>query len=169
MVILVWIVIINWILPLIMFVYPLFTMWIWKEFVFEGFHGPFAKFRLANEDLEPWHAARWRDWAGVGLYGFMCYRDLKGKHDDKKVQRTILHEGGHCWHWLILGLVGFIIAYYGHSFLILITQKIKGKPYTKHAYYDIWSERLARKRAGQKLNIPPEEWYWGKDDLIPWW
>lgn len=166
--IVIWIVIINWVAPLLMWVYPLAMTLIWKDFVFEGFHGPFAKFRLANEDVEPWHVRFWKDWGGVGLYWFMCYKDRPSKADDDWVERTILHEGGHCIHWAILGLL-FYVFYASHSAWIFITQKIKGKPYTKHAYLDNWSERLARKRAGQTVDIPPNQWMHGKDDLIPWW
>jgi len=167
--IILWIVAINWVAPLLMFVYPLgLKLWS-KEFVFEGFYGPFAKFRLANEDtLEPWHAKMWKDWGGVGLFMFMCYRDLPEKWDDARVARTIVHEGTHCWHWLFFGLF-FWFTYAGHSLWILVTQKIKGKPYTKHSYLDIWSERLARKRAGQLVDVPPDQWFDGKDDIWAWW
>jgi len=160
---------INWGGLLLLYVYPLAMTWLWKDFVFEGFYGPFGKFRLANTDLEPWHAARWRDWGGVGLGLFMCYRDRPGAQDDAWVARTIVHEGTHCWQWLILGLVGFFLSYFGHAAIIFVTQKLKGKPYTKHAYLDIWAERMARKRAGQLVDIPPDQWMRGPDDLWPWW
>lgn len=160
-----WFVIVNWILPLAMFLYPLTMMLLFKDFVFDGFRGPFLKFRLSHRrTLEPWHARLWRDWAGVGLYGFMCYRSFTLR----KNKKTIDHEAEHCVHWLILGL-SFYPLYLGHMLWILVTQRIKGPPYTKHPYLDCWSERLARREACQRVDIPPEQWPHGKKDLWPWW
>ena len=155
------IVAINWGGLVLLLIYPLVMKFIWKDFVFDGFYGPFMKFKLADKHLEPWHAARWKDWWGVGLGLYMCYRyrDAKGE----------IHEGTHCWQWVVLGLIGFFIAYIGHSFLILVTQKIKGKPYTKHAYLDNWAERMARSKAGQTVDIDPKNWMHGENDLWPWW
>ncbi len=198
------IIVANWVLPLIMWLYPLSMMLFFKDFKWEGFHGPFGKFRLANKELEPWHARWWKDWAGSAMYWFMCYRDRPGEADDAFVERTILHEGGHCWHMVILGVIGFYLSYIFHSLWIFITQKIRwawikatkkraigeynrwmrileekdgsvvkavyeDEPYTKHAYIDNWSERLARRRAGQLVDIHPSEWRYEKDDLWPWW
>lgn len=39
----------------------------------------------------------------------------------------------------------------------------------KHAYLDNPFERNARKFAGQKVDIPREEWPDGKNDRFPWW
>jgi len=166
--VLLWILGINYIAPLLTWVYPLFMMVVFKDFVWEGFHGPFGKFRLANKGLESWHAARWKDWGGTAMYWFMCYRDREGAYDDAWVERTKLHEGEHCKHFAILGAF-FWLLYLGHSLLILVTQKIKGKPYTKHAYLDNWSEKLARKRATQVVDIAPSDWFQGEGDIWPWW
>jgi hypothetical protein len=163
-----WIIGINWGVPVLLLLYPLVMMVVWKDFVFEGFYGPFFKFRLANKDLEPWHVKLWRDWGGVGLGWCMCYKDKPTKADDAWVARTIVHEGTHCWQWLFLGLF-FYVTYMVHMLWILITQRIKGKPYTKHPYLDCWPERMARKKAGQLVDVPPDQWPQGKDDLWPWW
>ena len=198
-----WFIGLNWGAPLLLWLYPLTMMVLFKDFVWEGFHGPFGKFRLANKGLESWHAARWKDWAGTAMYWFMCYRDKEGPADDAFVAVTIEHEGEHCWHWAFLGL-SFYVFYILHSVWIWVTQKIRwawiratkeravgqdnrwmrilekkdggvvravyeDKPYTRHAYLDNWSERLARKKAGQIVDIDPEYWGHGKDDLWPWW
>ena len=63
---LIWFVAINWVAPLLMWVYPLSMMWLFKDFVFAGFYGPFAKFKLATKDVEPWHARLWRDCFYIG-------------------------------------------------------------------------------------------------------
>jgi len=159
---LLWLIAINWVVPLLMWLYPLFMMWVFKDFVFVGFHGPFGKFRLATRGVEPWHAKLWKDWGGVGLYGFMCYKDREDTRDDAWVARTIKHEGTHCWQWLALGLL-FYVTYAGHSLFIYLFQK------DKNAYLDCWAERMARKHAGQKLDIPPAEWPDGPNDRWPWW
>ena len=69
----------------------------------------------------------------------------------------------------ILGIIIYGSIYIGHMMWILVTQKIKGAPYTKHAYYDCIFERLARKAAGQLVDIPANQWSWGDKDLWPWW
>ena len=158
------IIVINWGLTLIAWAYPLVMGLIFKDFVFDGFHGPFAKFLLATEEdtddpIEPWHAKAWAGWGGLSLHWFMCYT----AHN----KRMELHEGAHCWQQAACGLIWWAI-YFGHMLWILITQKIKGKPYTKHAYLDIVWERMARKRAGQPVNIPPKDWPHGEGDLFPW-
>lgn len=158
---LVWFAVINWGAPLLMWVYPLVMTWVFKDFVFQGFYGPFAKFKLATKDVEPWHARLWRDWGGVGLYWFMCYRDEDGKRDDAWVARTVVHEGSHCWQWL-LGLL-FIVSYWLHMGFIFLFQK------SKHPYMDCWAERMARKRAGQQIDFTPGEWPQGPKDRWPWW
>lgn len=202
--ILLWFVSLNWGLTLLFWVYPLVMWLVFKDFVFDGWHGPFAKFRLAtkkdtDDPIEPWHAKAWSDWWGVGFHWYMCYR-----YPHKKGE---LHEGGHCWHQFFLGML-FWLLYFGHMGWIALTQKLLkpglskgllfrckcGKcvtsasystticsvcrsgttekmepyPYTKHAYLDIWSERLARKRAGQQVDIPPSQWPSGPKDLFPW-
>ena len=118
---------INWGALFLLWVYPL-TMLAFKDFVFEGFYGPFAKFRLATKEdtddpIEPWHAKMWADWGGVGLGLFMCYRDRPTKADDEWVARTIVHEGTHCWQWSVLG-ISFFVIYKVHVLWIFITQRI---------------------------------------------
>jgi hypothetical protein len=159
---LIWIVAINWGAPLLLWLYPLFMMLVFKDFVFSGFYGPFAKFKLATKAVEPWHARAWRDWGGVGLFGFMCYRDEDGKRDDAWVARTVVHEGTHCWQWLFLGLL-FYATYMSHMLFILFFQR------DRHPYMDCWAERMARKRAGQRMDFTSEEWPQGPKDRWPWW
>lgn len=153
---------INWGAPLLMWLYPLGMMFLFKDFVFTGFAGPFVKYKLTTKDVEPWHAKLWKDWGGIGCYGFMCYKDRDDKSDDAWVTRTIVHEGTHCRQFLILGLLQPLL-YLGHSGFIFFFQK------SKHAYLDNWFERQARKRAGQLVDIPREKWPQGTNDRWPWW
>jgi hypothetical protein len=149
---------INWGAPLLTWLYPLLMMAFFKDFTFEGFHGPFAKFALATRNVEPWHAKLWKDWSGVGSYGFMCYKPS----DSVWMARTMVHESCHCWQFVILGLLQPIL-YIGHSAFIFFFQK------SKHAYLDNYFERMARKHAGQQVDIPPAQWSQGPDDRWPWW
>ena len=162
--------------------------------------------------MEPWHAKWWRDWGGVGLYGFMCYRDRVDSGDDAWVERTKIHEATHCLQWAVLGLL-FPVLYLLHMLWILVTQRIKARwklyklmrgvelpiggpnkapivfgdivfewlgddlkrkavllhPYSKHPYLDCWAERMARKSAGQQVDIEPTDWAKYSGDLRPWW
>jgi hypothetical protein len=157
-----WFIAINWGIPLLTWIYPLFMSFIFGDFIIAGMKGPFVKFQLVSAYVEPWHATLWRDWAGVGLFGFMCYRDLDDRSDDRWVATTIEHEAAHCWQWLCLGLL-FIISYLVHMAFIFYAQK------DKHPYLDCWAERMARKKAGQPVDIPRENWPNGPKDRWPWW
>ena len=46
---------VNWGLPLLTWVYPLVMTYIFRDFKFEGFYGPFAKFRLLGDERVYWH------------------------------------------------------------------------------------------------------------------
>lgn len=179
---LIWIAIvitINWVIPfLLSFTYAAIMTWIFKDYVFEGIAYGMLCFRLVNpgaeeeevgDPLEPWHVKLWLDWGGLALMGVMFYRDKPGERDDAWVARTKVHEGNHGMWSLILGAVIYFSIYGGHMLGIFVTQKVKGKPYTKHPYYDCVFERLARGAAGQIVNLTPDQWTWGKKDLWPWW
>jgi len=152
---------INWGLPaLISWAYGVYG-WMTGDFVPAGRYKVFIIFRLAYK-MHKWHDRLWRDWGGVGLFLMMVIRDQEGPADDAWVARTIVHEGEHGIHWLWLGSL-FYVAYLGHSLFIYLFQK------EKHAYLDNWSERLARKAAGQLVDIPKEQWPDGPKDRWPWW
>jgi hypothetical protein len=150
----------NWLGSVIFWIYPLVMGLIFKDLVFDGWEGPIAKFRLAKKDVEPWHAKLWKDWWGVGLHWFMCYKYPN--------ERGMRHEKAHCSQQLSCGLFWWFI-YFGHMLWILVVQKIKGPPYTKHPYLDCVWERGARRAAGQPVDIPPDKWPDGPKDLFPWW
>jgi hypothetical protein len=197
----------NWGLPLLTWVYPLVMWLIFRDLKFEGFRGPFFRFRLLGDKrvywkgdwvapegeyvivgksegtyqissgkhtlsvpedddrldfMEPWHAKLWVDWGGVGLYWFMVYRDRPSAWDDYWVGRTITHESVHCTQVAILGML-HVLSYIIHVLFIYFFQS------DRHPYLDCWAERQARRIAGQKVDIPKDEWPQGPDDRWPWW
>jgi hypothetical protein len=157
-----WIVVVmavNWGVPLLTWLYPLGMMFLFKDYTFEGFAGPFARFKLATKDVEPWHAKMWRGWGGIGSYGFMCYIEHS---DPASLARVIVHEGTHCWQFVILGLLQPILYIANVLFIYFFLRK-------KHPYLDCWFERQARRRAGQQVDIPPAQWPDGPGDRWPWW
>lgn len=112
--------------------------------------------------MEPWHVKAWKDWGGVGLGLFMCYRDRIGKADDAWVARTIIHEGTHNIQTTALGLLKFVLDLVFMLFIFIFLKD-------KHPYLDNPFERQARRRAGQTVDIPRDQWPQGKDDRNPWW
>lgn len=156
------IVLANWLLPLVFSWSYILLAYCLGDVVYAGMYGPFAKFRLAYKGLQKWHDRLWRDWGGVGLFLAMVYRDNEGPEDDAWVARTVVHEGTHCWHWVWLGAM-FYVTYLGHMLFIFLFQK------ERHPYLDCWSERLARKRAGQLVDVPRDQWPDGPKDRWPWW
>ena len=87
-------------------------------------------------------------------------RDLDDK--DGTVITVLLHELRHvqqqCWLGILMPLAYVVssiaIWLYGHD---------------KHAYYDNWFERDARRYAGQQVEIPRDRWPDGPHDRWPWW
>jgi hypothetical protein len=157
---------INWVAPLAQWLYPLYITLFTGDMEFVGFHGPWAKFSV-RPTAKAWHYNLWRNWDGVGLYGFLCYKP-NSRWTPEYTQQVVKHEAEHCKHWVIFGM-SFYLLYTVHMAWIYAVQKLKGPPYTKHPYFDCWSERLARKAAGEKVDIPPMEWPCGTTDLWPWW
>jgi len=162
MTVVLWVLGINWLLPLVCcWAYLLLAWLLFKDVTFHSWYGPFPVFKLDEVGLVPAHASLWHDWGGVGLMGFAILRDRPETWDDARVARTKVHEGTHCWQWL-LGLA-FYLSYLLHmAFIYLFHPK-------KHPYLDCWAERMARKRAGQQLDFTRAEWPQGKDDRWPWW
>jgi hypothetical protein len=204
--VLLWVVGLNWGLPLLTWSYVL-VVWLWfRDVSLVGWFRGIPKFRLLGDErvwwndsmhpgqqgefeivglngkayvirgldgsehtvfsteldfMEPWHSRLWVDWGGVGLYGYMVYRDRPLAWDDKWVARTVTHEWVHVVQFLSLGLLHFLL-YAGHVGFIYLFQK------NKHPYLDCWAERMARSVAGQKVNYTQEEWPQGPRDRWPW-
>lgn len=71
------------------------------------------------------------------------------------------HEENHVFWNYILGVFFYPIYVMFSSFIYLFLPN-------KHAYLDNPLERLARKAAGQKVDISREEWTSGPNDRWPW-
>lgn len=72
------------------------------------------------------------------------------------------HELRHVLQNYMWGFL-FYPAYILDSFYLWLFKR------NKHAYLDNYFERDARKFAGQKVDIPREEWPEGPYDRWPWW
>ena len=151
----------NWLVPAVLCWAYATLCFLIGDWAHVGRYGPFIKFRLSY-NMKKWDDRIWKDWGGVGLFGYMVYRDEVGPQDDAWAARTIVHEGTHCWQWLWLGSL-FYVTYVGHMVFIYLFQK------NKHPYLDCWAERMARRRAGQLVDVPKEQWPDGPEDRNPWW
>ena len=74
----------------------------------------------------------------------------------------IRHEQAHVLQNYILGVL-FYPTYIVFTCWIYLFQ------WAKHAYIDNPFERWARRAAGQKVYLSPEEWPDGPNDRWPWW
>lgn len=119
-------------------------------------------FQLINNDS--WYTHAWRDWYGWSGPWVMIMKDLPKEEgsDYKRWTRSVLHELRHCIQQFVLG-VWFYPCYIIDSMFIWVFIK------DKHAYIDNTFERDARDYAGQRVNIPKDEWMHGPDDRWPWW
>jgi len=82
--------------------------------------------------------------------------------DTERWERTVKHENRHCQQQYACGLF-FYPIYIINSIWIWLFQR------SKHSYYDNWFERGARSYAGQKVEIPKEQWSQGMTDRWAWW
>jgi len=168
MTILLYVLAINWGLPLIAcWTYVLWLRFVTNDVAFVGWERvwflPVARWKLVSK--YSWYAKAWQDWYGVGMFMNIIHRDEDSTDDDVYVQETVTHELRHCLQWFI-GLLQPIL-YVGHFLYLLIVESLKKEP-TRHPYLDNWFERDARKSAGQLVDVPRGNWTHGPNDLNPW-
>jgi hypothetical protein len=100
-------------------------------------------------------------WYGFVLGANVCVIDIPEIYQTA-VRARYLHEvKGHVTQYFIFGIL-FFPLYIGHTCYLWLFRK------DKHAYLDNFLERWARKVAGQKVDIPREEWPDGYDRWV-WW
>ena len=154
---------ILWLSPatiLVWFFYIFLMHVIFRDLVWVGWaeYGV-AEFKLAKEDLEPWYIAAWKDWSGWSGPMVIIRRD---NMDAASIDRTRKHEIRHCWQQFIFGI-------FHYPFYLLMSIFIWLFLKAKHAYLDNPFERDARRAAGQRVDIPREQWPHGPNDSWPWW
>jgi hypothetical protein len=117
-------------------------------------------FEFVVTERNNWYGRAWSDWWGQALPHalIISYDAPRGGYH---YIRTVTHEERHCYQWFLFGPL-FPILYALASIGIWVFYP------NKHAYLDNPFERDARKAAGQKVDIPREEWTNGTDRW-PWW
>lgn len=99
-------------------------------------------------------------WWGFVLGSNIIYVDYFPKLALDK--QHIKHEKTHVLQNYIFNIF-FYPIYYLHSLYLWIFK------WEKNVYYDNFFERWARRAAGQRVDIPPEDWTNGPNDRCPWW
>lgn len=101
-------------------------------------------------------------WYGFVLGANICVVDVPSK-DTPWWEKHLKHEEkGHVIQQYIFGVL-FIPLYALFTGFIWLFLR------SKHSYLDNPFERWARRVAGQKINIPKEEWPNGPNDRFPFW
>lgn len=145
-----------WLLPVTLLVWVFYILpgWFFGAIAWRGWYSfLIARFVLVEHDSP--YAKLWRDWSGWSGPNVMVVRSSASN-------RTEMHEENHCIWQMILGPF-FYPAYGFHSLWLWVFCKYK------HAYLDNVFEKLARKAAGQKVELGPEYWPDGPYDRWPWW
>jgi len=106
-----------------------------------------------------------------GWYGFVGGANIISVDTPGKFEKTpdtfkaylqhLMHEMYHVFQNYVLGI--FFYPVY-----IAIALFIRAFLKDKHAHHDHPMERMARKYAGQQIDIPREDWIDGPNDRWPW-
>lgn len=96
-----------------------------------------------------------RGWAGFSFGNCIFVVDS----DTERWKRTVKHESVHCHQTYKYGVFNIFVYLGWYLYLYWFTKD-------KHPYYDHPAEREAREKAGQRVDIPKEDW--GKDRWIFW-
>jgi len=100
-----------------------------------------------------------------GWYGFVagCHIIVVDyDRDDPKYKEYMDHENwGHVIQNYILGILFYPLYGLFTGFILVFLKN-------RHSYLDNPFERWARRVAGQKVEIPREEWTDGPNDRFPW-
>ena len=105
---------------------------------------------------------RWMDKKGWGGFSIGNNVFLSPIKDLKVENRLFLHEQEHCFQQYKFGIF-FLLFYLLESLRIFFFDR------EKHSYLDNRFEREARKAAGQRVDIPREDWPQGPTDHWVWW
>lgn len=107
---------------------------------------------------------RWGAWSGCGNVVYLPeglgYKALR------------VHELRHTFQMYVLGVLMPILYVIFLVVIWFVLHPRITKFFTErkfHAYLDNPFERDARRAAGQKVDIPSDEWRDGPDDRWPWW
>ena len=88
--------------------------------------------------------------------------DIPNEDSDPWWLEAFIHELRHVVQNYVLGVFFFPLYILFSAFIWLFLKD-------KHAHIDNPFERDARKKAGQPVEIPREQWYEGPNDRNPWW
>lgn len=165
-----------WLLPATTLVWLLYILpfWATKQIKYNKRERDFVwSFEVIAEDN--WYARAWNKWAGWAgpcVYIFKKYRKEDYPNVSEKALRlydevTRVHELRHCDQQFVFGIFHYP-AYFLVSTWLAISNLWKSKEDKLHIYLDNPFERDARKAAGQKVDVPREEWPDGPNDYNPW-
>lgn len=100
-----------------------------------------------------------KGWGGFSVGNNVFIAPIKNLDIENRI---FLHEQEHCFQQYKYG-VFFLILYVLESLRIFFFDR------SKHSYLDNRFEREARAAAGQRVDIPREEWPQGPSDYWIWW
>lgn len=135
-----WVVGIYWVLPFT--ISMIYGLWLWKvshDITYEGYilwRGVFPAFRFRLISQKSWYARAWARWYGCALFMLIIHKDEKGEHDDRMVEKVIVHEMRHVAQEFVLGILQWILYGLHYAYLAIFTDK--------NPYRENWFERDAR-------------------------
>lgn len=166
-----------WLLPAtsLVWLFYILPLWAFKEIKYEGradtfvwvFENPINPKSLYDK---AW--SKWAGWSGPCVYIYKRYTNKDYPRVHKKTLQeynriTRVHELRHCDQQFLFGAFHYPL-YFAASGWILLSNLWKPERERKHAHLDNPFEKDARRHAGQRVDIPREEWSDGPKDYNPW-
>jgi len=165
-----------WLLPAtaLVWLFYILPFWAAKQIKYNKRERDFVwSFEVVAEDN--WYGRAWSKWAGWSgpcVYIFKRYRKEDYPNVSEEALRlydevTRVHELRHCDQQFAFGPFHYP-AYFLASAWLAVSNLWKPQEKRRHIYLDNPFERDARKAAGQKVDVPREEWPDGPNDYNPW-
>lgn len=154
-----------WLLPatILVWLFYVLPLWAMREIKLEGRARPFV-WVFENPISSSRYDKMWKKWAGWAGPCVYIYKDLKDKRKNLITREHELVHNDQYMRWGIFHTPMYLLF----SGWILLSNLWKKQEDRKHAHLDNPFEIDARRGAGQRIEIPQEEWPDGPKDYNPW-
>lgn len=149
-----------WLLPVNLIVWAVLLILLWRGQFEEVTLQPNLALRWDVDNNSKFYKILSKD----GWFGFVAVSNIIVVDDDpyELFEKHIRHEDAHVSQNYVLGILFYPLYFLCSIFIFCFL-------WNKHSYLDNPFERHARRLAGQRVDIPREEWPKGPHDRWSFW